>query len=293
MTETEIDTDLSKERFSFMIFLSVCVHAIIILGVGFTSIDEINSEPALEITMVQYRSEIAPDDADFLAQEDQTGSGTLDDEIIPSTPFESDFNDDLIHEVTPLNNVLKIINEINTQETVVISSFENDNQISQEIEKREIEEVSNFAEQVATDDLSLAIASLQVQLDIKRQEYAKRPRKYIISSASTQKAQDAEYLDKWRRKIEAVGNLNYPSAARRQQLYGSLRMLVSILPNGEVYRTEILQSSGYSVLDQAAVKIINLATPFQAFSKAMRAEADILEIIRTWRFHEGNAMTTY
>jgi protein TonB len=290
---TEIDTDLSKERFSFMIFLSVCVHAIIILGVGFTSIDEINSEPALEITMVQYRSEIAPDDADFLAQEDQTGSGTLDDEIIPSTPFESDFNDDLIHEVTPLNNVLKIINEINTQETVVISSFENDNQISQEIEKREIEEVSNFAEQVATDDLSLAIASLQVQLDIKRQEYAKRPRKYIISSASTQKAQDAEYLDKWRRKIEAVGNLNYPSAARRQQLYGSLRMLVSILPNGEVYRTEILQSSGYSVLDQAAVKIINLATPFQAFSKAMRAEADILEIIRTWRFHEGNAMTTY
>ena len=90
-----------------------------------------------------------------------------------------------------------------------------------------------------------------------------------------------------------MGNINYPSAARQQQLYGSLRMLVSILPSGEVERAEILQPSGHSVLDQAAVKIVNLASPFQPFPKAMRAEADILEIIRTWRFHEGNALTSY
>ena len=289
----DTDANLSKERFGFTVFLSTCVHAIIILGVGFTNIDEINSEPALEITMVHYRSEIAPNRPDFLAQENQTGSGTLDDLAIPSTPFEPEFNDGLIREVTPVNNAPRIINKIKAQGTVVISSLQNDNQISQLLEELENKEDLVVAEQVATDDLSLAIASLQAQLDIKRQEYAKRPRKYTISSASTLKAQDAEYLDNWRRRVEAVGNINYPSAARQQQLYGSLRMLVSILPSGEVERTEILQPSEHSVLDQAAVKIVNLASPFQPFPKAMRTEADILEIIRTWRFHEGNALTSY
>ena len=75
---TAEDDELSRERFGFTVFLSACVHAIIILGVGFTYFEELNSEPALEITMAQYRSEIAPDDADFLAQENQIGSGVLD-----------------------------------------------------------------------------------------------------------------------------------------------------------------------------------------------------------------------
>ena len=62
------DEELSRERFGFTVFLSACVHAIIVFGLGFSYLGELNSEPALEITMAQYRSEIAPDDADFLAQ---------------------------------------------------------------------------------------------------------------------------------------------------------------------------------------------------------------------------------
>lgn len=70
-------------------------------------------------------------------------------------------------------------------------------------------------------------------------------------------------------------------------------MLVSILPNGDVADVQILQSSGQSLLDNAALEIVKLAAPFAPFPDAMRAEADILEIIRTWRFHEGNALTSY
>ena len=97
------DEDLSRERFGFTVFLSACVHAIIILGVGFTYLEELNSEPALEITMAQYRSEFAPDEADFLAQENQIGSGALDSAAAPSTPFKSDFNADVIQEVVPFH----------------------------------------------------------------------------------------------------------------------------------------------------------------------------------------------
>jgi len=287
------DEELSRERFGFTVFFSACVHAIIILGVGFTYLEELNSEPALEITMAQYRSEFAPDEADFFAQENQIGSGALDSAAAPSTPFKSDFNADMIQEVAPVPQAQEIVNEIEVQDIAVISSFQNEQKVQQQLDELEPEEDTLLSDQSTPDDLSLAIASLQAQLDLQRQVYAKRPRKYTISSASTKKSHDALYLDGWRRRIEAVGNINYPNEARIQRLYGNLRMLVALFPNGEVSEIQILQSSGHSVLDQAAVQIVNMAAPFDPFPEAMRAEADILEIIRTWRFHEGNALTSF
>ena len=287
------DEELSRERFGFTVFLSACVHAIIILGVGFTYLEELNSEPALEITMAQYRSEFAPDEADFFAQENQIGSGALDSAAAPSTPFKSDFNADMIQEFVPVPQAQEIVNEIEVQDIAVISSFQNEQKVQQQLDELEPEEDTLLSDQSTPDDLSLAIASLQAQLDLQRQVYAKRPRKYTISSASTKKSHDALYLDGWRRRIEVVGNINYPNEARIQRLYGNLRMLVALFPNGEVSEIQILQSSGHSVLDQAAVQIVNMAAPFDPFPEAMRAEADILEIIRTWRFHEGNALTSF
>lgn len=290
---TENDSDISRERFGFTFFLSACVHAIIILGLGFTYLEEINSEPALEITMAQYRSELAPEDADFLAQENQIGSGVLDNTAAPSTPFQSDFHADTIQDVQPIPRAMEQVNPVQLQDKAVIASVQQEDQVRQQLDLEEVEEQLPVSENSSPEELSLAIASLQAQLDLRREEYAKRPRRFTISSASTKKSQDALYLDNWRRRIEAVGNLNYPDAARRQQLYGSLRLLVSILPNGDVADVQILQSSGQSLLDNAALEIVKLAAPFAPFPDAMRAEADILEIIRTWRFHEGNALTSY
>ena len=171
------DEDLSRERFGFTVFLSACVHAIIILGVGFTYLEELNSEPALEITMAQYRSEFAPDEADFLAQENQIGSGALDSAAAPSTPFKSDFNADVIQEVVPVPQAQEIVNEIEVQDAAVISSFQNEQQVQQQLDELEPEEEKLLTDQSTPDDLSLAIASLQAQLDLQRQAYAKRPRK--------------------------------------------------------------------------------------------------------------------
>lgn len=285
--------ELSKERFGFTFFLSACVHAIIILGVGFTYLEELKSEPALEITMAQYRSELESDEADFLAQENQIGSGTLEERAAPSTPFESDFNDDVIQEVVPVPSSPEIFNELEPQDIALISSVNSEAQIQTLLQELDTENEKRITEEVTPEDLSLEIVSLQTQLDRQRQAYAKRPRKYTISSASTKKSHDALYLDNWRRRIEAVGNINYPDQARRQQIYGSLRMLVALLPDGQVEGIQILQSSKHGILDSAAIEIIHLAAPFDPFPEAMRAEADILEIIRTWRFHEGNALSSF
>jgi protein TonB len=243
--------------------------------------------------MAQYRSEIAPEDADFLAQENQIGSGVLDEAAAPSTPFESDFNDDNINEVLPVPEAPRIVNELQQQDTAVITALQDDDSIAQQLKLLEPEDEQPVAEEVAPDELSLAIASLQAQLDLKRQAYARRPRKYTISSASTKKSHDALYLDNWRRRIEAVGNINYPDEARRLQTYGNVRMLVALQPTGRIDEVRILQSSGHTVLDQAALNIVNLAAPFEPFPDELRAEADILEVIRTFRFHEGNSLTSY
>lgn len=284
--------ELGQERFYFTIFLSTIVHAIVILGVGFSYFNEVNSEPALDITLAQYRSDAPPENADFLAQENQQGSGSADEILAPSTPVDADFHDDRIQEVAPQPTAPESSPaEINQQD--IVTTTESNRFVPGEQEDVIQEEELPPGDELSPEELSLAIASLQAQLDTQRQEYANRPRKYTISSASTQKSHDALYLDSWRKRIETVGNQNYPRQAREQELYGSLRILVAIELDGEVSEIRILQSSGLRILDEAAIAIVNMAAPFEPLPAEIRAEADILEIIRTWRFHEDNALSSF
>lgn len=278
---------LANERFGFTLFMSICVHAVLILGVGFTFYDRINTPLSLDVTLAQYESDLAPDDADFLAQTNQEGSGSQDELARPSTPFESRFNDDTIQEVAALQTEA---NETSPQRDVLTSNSADD-ALSAENESLETAQDQDF-QGTAPDSLEQTLASLQAQLDIHRQAYAQRPRKYTISSASAREARDAQYLDGWRRKIEAVGNLNYPQQASVAGIYGQLRLLVALLPDGSVSEVRILSSSGQPVLDDAAIRIVQLAAPFDPFPEEMREEVDILEIIRTWQFHQGNTFSS-
>ena len=88
--------------------------------------------------------------------------------------------------------------------------------------------------------------------------------------------------------METVGNLNYPEEARREQLYGSLRLMVSITPDGGLKEVRILDSSGFKVLDDAAIRIVRQAAPFAPFPEEMRQSTDVLEIIRTWQFRKNH-----
>jgi protein TonB len=108
-----------------------------------------------------------------------------------------------------------------------------------------------------------------------------------LSQVNAAASPDAFYLRSWQRKIEAVGNLNYPEAARRGGIYGSLRLLVAINANGSLKEVRVLQSSGEPILDQAAQNIIRLAEPFPPFSEALLKTTDVLEIVRTWQFRKN------
>ena len=287
------DGELSRERFRFMIFLSACAHALLVLGVGFTYLTDANDNSSIEVTLAQYRSQIQPDDADFIAQENQTGSGSQDETTVPSSPFMSDLNDADINEVRPAPEA-QVLNETPEQpDLTALSSINAEQAVAQQRDMPEQEEKQALSEQSSSEEISLAIASLQAQLDLQQQAFARQPRKYTLSSASARKSHEASYLDSWRRRVEAVGNINYPIKARQQQVYGNVRMLISLNASGQISETRIIQSSGESLLDQAAVDIVNLAAPFEPFPEELKAEADIIEIVRTFRFHEGNTLSSY
>lgn len=281
---------MQSERFGFTVFLSACLHVIIIAGIGFAFLNESPATPAIEITLAQFRSEQRPEQADFIAQANQVGSGSVEERVAPATPIESAVHADTIQEVQPIPAV-----EASSQQqddTRVITTTSAEQQISQQSESDVLDNSRRLSEESAPQDIALAIASLQAQLDLQQEAYAKRPRRYTISSASTQRRHDALYLDNWRKRIEFIGNQNYPSEARQNDIFGSLRMMVALRPNGTVAEIRVLQGSGHQVLDLAAVEIVQRAAPFDPFPAELRGEVDILEIIRTWRFMPGNAFSS-
>jgi protein TonB len=280
-----------RERFNFTMFLSVAVHGILIFGISFGAVQSTSEVPTLEITLAAHHSEIAPNRADFLAQANQLGSGSFAEDApaaAPTSPFQADYESATLQAAQPMTPEQTAAQREGSTELVTTSA----NARKQSNDALTVTDEGDA--QVSTPDSSrLAIASLMAQLDSQVQEYARRPRRVVLTAAATQRSEDALYLDGWRRRIEAIGNLNYPDAARRQKLYGSLRLLVSILPNGSIQKTEILQSSGHAVLDQAALDIVMLASPYEPFPPELSKQADIVEIIRTWRFHEGDALRSY
>ena len=285
-------TALSGERFGFTMFVSICLHVVLILGVGFSILENVSTTTSMEVTLAQYRSEEAPEDADFLAQENQQGSGSLEEKAAPSTPVESRFNEDLIQDVSPF--VESLIERTELSDQVLVTEAESLQQINDEpSEQPQQESEEQPLENLTESQLNDRLASLQAQLDIRRQAYAKRPRRYTISSASTQKSRDALYLDNWRKKVEAVGNLNYPAEASAGGIYGNLRLLVSLRSDGSVADVRILSSSGHRILDESAIRIVYLAYPFAAFPDELKQEADILDIIRTWQFHQTNSFRSF
>ena len=134
---------------------------------------------------------------------------------------------------------------------------------------------------------SFKIASLSAEIRRKLQAKAERPSRKFIS-ASTKEYKYAAYMEAWRSKVERVGNLNYPDAARKQKISGSLILDVALNKDGSINEVTIRRSSGYKILDDAAIRIVELASPYSPFPVKIREETDILHITRTWQFLNNN-----
>jgi len=275
------------DRFGFSLFLAIAIHALLIFGVGFKLYQQQAPATTLEVTLAQHRIEEAPQQADFLAQHNQQGSGNESEMQELTTDRPPEIIDSQIKKVGA--QPAQPQQQPNAGTTPVISSTADSIDVaSNKLLKERSESSITPSLPPAT---QMEFASLKAKLDEQQRQYSKLPRVLRVTSASTMAAEHAAYLQYWIDRIELVGNTNYPEEARRRGIYGDLRLAVTVLPDGAVEGIEILLSSGQRVLDQAAVRTVRLASPFAPFPAEM-AQWDKLEIIRTWRFEAGHRLNT-
>ena len=282
------------DRLSFTVFLAVALHAALILGVTFTYVTSKPSTHTMEVTLAQQRAKRRPENADFLAQFNQVGSGTMEKKAIMTAPTEAQFQDTEIRETSQDVPQSASHRAVEQKQTAITTTARTDHNVTVDSEATETApQKAEFENKKSLQARALEIASLEARIDRQRQIYAKRPRIKRLTSLSTASSADAFYLNSWRRKIESVGNLNYPQKARKNKLYGSLRLMVAILPDGSLKEVALLESSGHQVLDDAAVRIVRLSAPYAPFPDELRQSTDVLEIIRTWQFRKNSSLRSY
>lgn len=281
-----------EDRLSFTLFLALALHALLIFGVGFAHQQSAKANSSsLEVTLAYHPSDKAPDKADFIAQSNQQGSGSLDEKREQTTDQDSPFAGNQIKNV---NLTPPSARAPSTASSLMITSIsQTDRRAPSKVASKESRETPlPKGERDAPTPLSQEIATLEARLAQQKQAYAKRPRINFIDSVSAVAGYEALYINSFRQEVEAIGTRNFPPEALQKRIFGNVRLRVDILPNGRVEQIKLLHSSGSGLLDQAAMRSVRLAAPFAPFTQEMRKHYDVLAIIRTWKFDASSTLTS-
>ncbi len=259
---------------------SLVVHAILLV-ITFKGAEFLltpHNVPHLDVVLVNSRG-AKPVKADALAQADLDGGGNTEAElraktnlpVVPSLQFS-----------TELELASARLSQLEAEAKRILSALDAGAEAMLHSERRNPADPSAMDE-LDTESRRLKIAQMEAQIAREWEAYQKLPRRKFFG-ARAEGVVYAEYVDKWRQRIEKVGTQHFPDEARRQKIYGSLLLTVSIRANGTVEKVEIERSSGYRVLDAAALHVIELAGPFPPFPNSIRREFDVLSITRNWSF---------
>ena len=260
---------------------SIVFHAFLLL-ITFAVPDAPRGKAAaqLDVVLVNSQSPSRPVNADVLAQANLDGGGNTDADVQASS------NLPVIEDMQATDSLelsSRQVEQLEQRIARLLAAVGDDAQ-TQPTTKAQPQPLSQDAprEQIARQQ-RLEVARLEAQIAKEWQAYQKLPRRKFIG-ARAESTVYAEYVEKWRQHIEMVGTRNYPEEARRQGIFGSLLLTVSIRADGTVERVDIDRSSGHVILDDAAQRIIELAGPFPQFPASIRGEYDVLSITRQWSF---------
>ena len=249
-------------------------------------------DKGLEVVLVNTRHAKAPDKPDVLAQNNVDGGGNTEQNVRPSTPLPPQptrrDGDALIEAKRRTPEPVRDQKQVITRDKAPAKVAAAPKKVEQPLPKPEPPPQLSGLDLL---DSAAAIAHLEGKIDRDLQELAKRPRRKFLSPSAKEYG-FALYEDSWKQKVERVGTLNYPEAARGK-LYGSLLLSVSIRADGSVDKVGVQRSSGHKVLDDAAVRIVKMAAPYAPFPPDIRKDYDIIEITRTWKFERSDRVRAY
>ncbi len=302
------------------LIVSALLHAGAVVAVKFEAPDLQRFKdniPALEIVLVNAKTESAPEKADALAQANLDRGGNTDEERraksslpaprdkptdtrvkpaeeLKQTPKKAELDAEAERQLQRVAELEKQAQALMTQaksRQVIENEPVKQTEVPQPEKGRNREAVSQTLDRAALASAIADMARLEAQISKQQDEYQKRPKRKFVG-ARTQEYRFATYVEAWRQKVERVGNLNYPEAAKEQKIYGQLRMTVSIKADGSLEKIDINQSSGHQILDAAARRIVELAAPYAPFPEDIRKDTDILSITRTWTFTRQDSLAS-
>jgi protein TonB len=279
----------ANDRMLTTCFLAALFHGIVILGVTFSSAkgDEGGPDsPALEVVLVNDQAPLADKNpnARYIAQRTQLGTGNMlngQRTLIPKSSQvpvdrlgslggeglaaahngETVGDDELVATHAPASKILYFAAATAAKEA---------SQMPELLEKRP--------------DLAMTPNDEGIELRLRGES-----KQQLWIAADTRESDVAVYLDIWRRKIERVGTINFPDVARRAQLSGTPVIEVTIGSGGKLLKTVLRRSSGHAEIDEAAMRILKLASPYDPFPAAMNAKHDEIRIAYEWQFLGGEA----
>jgi len=280
-----------KQPIAIALAFSLVLHAFMLFGIGFALPDPrkiTDFMQPLQVVLVNSKSKSRPVKADALAQNNLDGGGNTPEDRVAKSPLPT-LSDD--KQFTPEQSAQRVqqleqgVKLLLAQAAISTHSIPQQKTQGQE----QLQKASDSSNNIDMVQRSLEIARLEAQISKNFDAYQKLPRRKFIG-ARTQEYRFAQYIEDWRVKVERVGNMNYPQAARQKNIYGKLQLSVSIRANGSVEKMEVSRSSRQPILDAAALRIVKLAGPFSPLPPDIRKDTDILTITRTWTFTSADTL---
>lgn len=280
----------ANDRLGMTLFFAILFHGILILGVTFISSPAAKQKtlPSLDVILINTSNKSEVEKAEYLAQVSQDGGGTSENKVRPTDMFSAP--------------TLSQKPGIALQQSVTlkprIKQDKKDLRLTQKKSKHKIqtqkENKNKDAKQKITETRkhNKMPARLVEELSLTFQEYSQKPKEKFINSR-TKEYVAATYMRNWIDKIERLGNADYPDQAIRNKLSGTLILDVVINANGSLHKIDLRRSSGHQILDDAAKRIVKMASPFHPFPKKLQAQADIIHITRSWEFLSSNELKSY
>ena len=270
--------------------LSVAIHAVALM-IHFAPPDIkrlFDRGPPLEIALVNAKTKERPHKAEILAQANLDGGGNTDANRRAKTPLpvlpKDSPREDIALATERVQTLEKQTQELLTQLRSVPTL---------PVQPRPIDNAQPTDSPTANELMQRTLDAMRLEAQIAKDMdvYQKRPKRRFVG-ARAEEYRFARYVEDWRLKVERIGNLNYPEAARQRKLYGSLLITVSIRADGSIENVVVNRSSGQRILDAAAVHIVEMAAPYAAFPPDVRRDTDILHITRTWTFTKADELVS-
>lgn len=280
---------VTKKRNSMPMAVSIAllVHVVLLFGISFST-GKNPTDTVKDVATALTQNIQENEEAHFIANASQQGGGSHDNierqETSQISPLESE----------TLQKTQDVINQHQQQrQTQYQQSYLRTTLSWRETKKNHDNDSDSNHEDLEeqTQKIRDKIATLEAQLSQRQQQLAAKTKIETVDSNATTYDKTSAYLEKFRQHVEGVANQHYPMQALAQGIIGDVRLMVIIKPDGNVKAIRLLESSGSTILDEAAKQSVRRSAPYGHFTQEMQ---DVLElrIIRTWRY-SGDVQVAY